>query len=47
MEKNNWGLALQIILNYHDSCRALFLSATPLNNSSTEVIDLLNLLLTI
>jgi Helicase conserved C-terminal domain/Type III restriction enzyme, res subunit len=44
-EKNNWGLALQIILNYHDSCRALFLSATPLNNSSTEIIDLLNLLL--
>jgi hypothetical protein len=44
-EKNNWGIALQIILNAHDSCRALFLSATPLNNSPTEIIDLLNLLL--
>lgn len=44
-EKNNWGVALQAILNYHSSCRALFLSATPLNNSPTEVIDLLNLLL--
>lgn len=44
-EKNNWGVALQTILNYHDSCRALFLSATPLNNSPTEIIDLLNLLL--
>lgn len=45
LEKNHWGVALQTILNYHDSARALFLSATPLNNSPTEVIDLLNLLL--
>jgi hypothetical protein len=44
-EKNNWGTAIQTILNYHKSCRAVFLSATPLNNSPTEVIDLLNLLL--
>jgi superfamily II DNA or RNA helicase len=44
-EKNNWGISLQIILNHHKSCRALFLSATPLNNSPTEIIDLLNLLL--
>lgn len=44
-EKNNWGIALQTILNRHKSCRALFLSATPLNNSPTEIIDLLNLLL--
>jgi hypothetical protein len=45
LEKNNWGIAIQTILNYHDSCRALFLSATPLNNSPTELVDLLNLLL--
>lgn len=45
LEKNSWGIAIQIILNYHNTCRALFLSATPLNNSATEVIDLLNLLL--
>lgn len=44
-EKNNWGVALQTILNHHKSARAVFLSATPLNNSATEVIDLLNLLL--
>lgn len=44
-EKNNWGIAIQIILNTYKSCRALFLSATPLNNSPTEIIDLLNLLL--
>ncbi len=44
-EKNNWGAAIQTILNYHRSCRALFLSATPLNNSPTEIVDLLNLLL--
>ncbi len=45
LEKNNWGLSLQLILNYVSSARALFLSATPLNNSATEIIDLLNLLL--
>jgi hypothetical protein len=45
IEKNNWGISLQTILNYHDSCRALLLSATPLNNSPTEIVDLLNLLL--
>jgi len=44
-EKNNWGVAIQTILNYHKSCRAVFLSATPINNSPTESIDLLNLLL--
>jgi hypothetical protein len=43
-EKNNWGVALQTILNYDSSIRALFLSATPFNNSPTELIDLLNLL---
>lgn len=44
-EKNNWGVAIQTILNYHASCRAIFLSATPVQNSPTEIIDLLNLLL--
>ncbi len=45
LEKNNWGVAIQTILNFHKSCRALFLTATPINNSPTEIIDLLNLLL--
>jgi hypothetical protein len=44
IEKNNWGVTLQTILNSVNSCRAVFLSATPLNNKSTEIIDLLNLL---
>jgi hypothetical protein len=43
-EKNNWGVALQTILNYDSTIRAVFLSATPFNNSPTELIDLLNLL---
>jgi superfamily II DNA or RNA helicase len=45
LEKNNWGIAIQYILNYQPSARAVFLSATPINNNPTEVIDLLNLLL--
>jgi len=44
-DKNNWGVALQSVLNHVDSLRAVFLSATPLNNSPTEIIDLMNLLL--
>jgi superfamily II DNA or RNA helicase len=47
LEKNNWGVALQYVLNYHPSIRAVFLSATPINNNPTEIIDLLNLLLPI
>jgi hypothetical protein len=45
ISKNNWGTAIQYILNHHASCRAVFLSATPVNNQPSEVIDLLNLLL--
>lgn len=43
MEKNNWGSALQYILDNVPSVRAIFLSATPLGNSPTEIVDLLNL----
>ena len=43
--KNNYGVALQYILNYHPSVKALFLTATPINNSPQEVVDLLDLLL--
>jgi hypothetical protein len=44
-EKNNWGVAIQYILNEHgNKMRALFLSGTPLKNSQTEIVDLLNLL---
>jgi hypothetical protein len=42
--KNNWGVALQVILDKYPYLRAVFLSATPFNNSPTEIINLLNLL---
>lgn len=45
LEKNNWGIAIQTVLDNEPSCRALFMSATLINNSPTEVIDILNLLL--
>jgi superfamily II DNA or RNA helicase len=44
-EKNNWGIALQAVLDKEPTVRFLSLSATPFNNSPTEVVDLLNLLL--
>ena len=47
LDKNNWGVAIQYIINYHPSVRAVFMSATPINNNPSEIIDLLNLLLPI
>jgi hypothetical protein len=44
-EKNNWGIAIQAVLDLEPSVRIVTLSATPFNNSPTEVVDLLNLLL--
>jgi hypothetical protein len=44
-EKNNWGIAIQAVLDKEPTVRCVTLSATPFNNSPTEVIDLLNLLL--
>ena len=45
LDKNNWGVAIQYVLDNSPTARAIFMSATPLNNSPTEIIDLLNLLL--
>jgi hypothetical protein len=45
LQKNNWGVALQIILDSDPSIRAVFMSATPINNNPSEIVDLLNLLL--
>lgn len=45
--QNNWGLAIELILDYysHDNLiRAIFLSATPLNNNPREIISVINLL---
>lgn len=44
-KKNNWGIALQILLDSSHTTRAVFMSATPINNNPTEIVDLLNLLL--
>ena len=41
IEKNNWGVAIQYVLDHVPSVRALFLSATPINNSPAEIIDLM------
>jgi hypothetical protein len=43
--KNNWGLAIQFILDYFPDLPAVFVSATPINNSPSEIVDLLNMLL--
>lgn len=44
-EKNNYGFAIQYILDYHkNNIFSVFMSATPINNSPAEIIDLLNLL---
>jgi len=45
VEKNNWGIAIQAVLDKEPTCRAVFATATPLNNSPTEIVDLMNLLL--
>lgn len=45
IDKNNWGVAVQYVLDNVLSSRAVFMSATPLNNFPTEIVDLLNLLL--
>lgn len=45
LEKNNWGVAIQAVLDKEPTCRAVFASATPINNQAWEIIDLLNLLL--
>jgi len=45
IESNNYGVALRVILDYHkENVKCLFLSATPITNSPTEIIDLLKLL---
>jgi hypothetical protein len=44
-QKNNWGAAIQIILDKNPSMKTLLLSATPINNNPSEIIDLMNLLI--
>jgi Hom_end-associated Hint/Helicase conserved C-terminal domain len=42
--KNNYGVAIQYVLDHTKNMRAIFLSATPINNSPTEIVDVVNLL---
>lgn len=42
--KNNRGVAIQFILDYVRNLRFVSLSATPINNSPTEVVELVNYL---
>lgn len=44
-EKNNWGIAIQAVLDSQPTARAVFLSATPITNNPSECVDLANLLL--
>lgn len=44
IENNNWGITLKIILMKVPELRAIFLTATPLNYSPTEIVDLINLI---
>ena len=43
--KNNYGVALQYLLDTVKNCKLLLLTATPVNNMAPEIIDVLNFLL--
>ncbi|MHB2027931.1 MAG: DEAD/DEAH box helicase [Acidimicrobiales bacterium] len=45
VEKNSRGIALQYVLDNVESLRAVFMSATPINNRPTEIIEIANYLL--
>ena len=44
VEQNTWGNSIQKILSRYPTIRILYLTATPINNSPTEIVDLANLL---
>ena len=44
--KNNWGIAIQYIIDNVMSLKSLYMSATPINNNPSEIVDILNLLVT-
>lgn len=45
VKKNNWGIAIQYIIDNTPSLKCLYMSATPINNNPGEIVDVLNLLL--
>ena len=44
LNNNNWGAALQYIIDTVGSAKWIYMSATPFNNSSAEIVSFLNLL---
>ncbi len=43
--KNNYGVAVQYVLDYHgEDITAVMMSATPINNSPTEIVEVINYL---
>lgn len=44
VEPNNYGIAIQYVLNSKNPPRAVFVSATPVTGAASEIVDLLNLL---
>lgn len=44
MTMNNWGFAIELILRKMRDVRVVFLSATPITHSPTEIVELLKLL---
>lgn len=47
ISKNNWGIAIQYLIDNVPSLKCLYLSATPINNNPSEIVDILNLLVPI
>ena len=44
LEKNNYGIAIQYVIDRVKSLRTVYLSATPINTNPAEVVDIINLL---
>jgi hypothetical protein len=42
--KNNYGVSIQYLMDNVPSLRAIFMSATPINNSPSEVVDVMSML---
>lgn len=44
LEQNNWGFCIQKALNYHKTTKKIYLSATPVMHSPTEILDLYSIM---
>ena len=41
VKKNNWGIAIQYIIDNIPSLKCIYMSATPINNNPSEIVDVL------